>query len=85
MTSTYSNLASAIRGVCEQWCQINGYSDLFIRNGEYWAFPPNGVMPVCLKEAISSKDKYGREVKIGRVSIMLMPDGSFCSRTLVNA
>ncbi|MEM8718562.1 MAG: hypothetical protein AAGE84_04540 [Cyanobacteria bacterium P01_G01_bin.39] len=77
MTSNYSNLANAIRGVCEQWCQINGYSNLFVRNGEYWAFPPHGVMPVCLKEAIAPEEKYAQEVKIGRVSITLMPDGSF--------
>ncbi|MEO1341284.1 MAG: hypothetical protein AAFV28_09115 [Cyanobacteria bacterium J06635_13] len=77
MTLTYSNLANAIRGVCEQWCEINGYSDLFIRNGEYWAFPPNSVMPVCLKEAIAPEEKHAMEVKIDRVSIMLLPDGSF--------
>ena len=73
----YPDLASAIRGVCEQWCQQNGYTDLFRRNGEWWAFPPNGVMPVRLKNALAPEDKYSQEVKIGRVSIALMPDGSF--------
>ncbi|MEL6929680.1 MAG: hypothetical protein AAFO95_13710 [Cyanobacteria bacterium J06600_6] len=78
MTSNYSNLADAIRGVCEQWCQQNGYSDPFLRNGEWWAFPPSAVMPVRLKD-VSSENKYGREVQIDRVSITLMPDGSFYS------
>ncbi|MEM8718495.1 MAG: hypothetical protein AAGE84_04190 [Cyanobacteria bacterium P01_G01_bin.39] len=79
MTEVYPDLARAVRGVCEHWCAENGYSDLFLHNGEYWAFPPNGVIPIALKEALSSKEKYGREVRIGRVSIMLMPDGSFCT------
>ncbi|MGD1921172.1 MAG: hypothetical protein ACFCAD_21180 [Pleurocapsa sp.] len=77
MTPTYTNLANAVRGVCQQWCRENGYSDLFLRNGEWWAFPPNAVMPVCLKKVIKFEEKSAREVKIGRVSIMLMPDGSF--------
>lgn len=75
--ANYANLADAIRGVCQQWCKQNGYSDLFCRNGEWWAFPPHGVMPVCLKEAIPPEDKYSQEVKIGRVLIALTPDGSF--------
>ena len=30
----------------EQWCQENGWTDLFIeRRNHYWAFPPNAVMP----------------------------------------
>ncbi|MEL6438974.1 MAG: hypothetical protein AAFQ80_06945 [Cyanobacteria bacterium J06621_8] len=73
----YDDLAAAIHGVCQQWCMENGYSDLFCRNGEWWAFPPNAVMPVCLKEAIPPDEKYRQEVKIGRVSITLLPDGSF--------
>ena len=62
MSPTYPNLANAVRGVCEHWCQTNGYSDAFLRNGEWWAFPANSVMPVCLKDVIPSKDKYAREV-----------------------
>jgi hypothetical protein len=30
----------------EAWCQENGWTDLFVeRRGNYWAFPPGGVMP----------------------------------------
>jgi hypothetical protein len=35
-----------------EWCQENGWTDLFIeRQSNYWAFPPNAVMP----EPIPSK------------------------------
>ncbi|BAZ78979.1 hypothetical protein SR1949_16640 [Sphaerospermopsis reniformis] len=30
----------------EAWCMENGWTDLFMeRRGNYWAFPPGGVMP----------------------------------------
>ena len=31
----------------EAWCVENGWTDLFIeRGGNYWAFPPGGVMQI---------------------------------------
>lgn len=30
----------------EDWCQDNGWTDLFQECSLYWAFPPNAVMPV---------------------------------------
>ena len=31
----------------EAWCEENGWTDPFIRERkEYWAFPPNAVMPL---------------------------------------
>ena len=30
----------------EAWCMENGWTDLFMeRRGNYWAFPPGGVIP----------------------------------------
>ncbi len=30
----------------EEWCQENGWTDLFVeRSNSYWAFPPGAVMP----------------------------------------
>jgi hypothetical protein len=30
----------------QEWCEENGWTDLFIeRYSNYWAFPPNAVMP----------------------------------------
>lgn len=30
------------------WCQEHGWTDLFIEQYQYWAFPPGGVMPLPL-------------------------------------
>ncbi|MCE2665152.1 MAG: hypothetical protein LW716_21805 [Microcystis sp. 53602_E8] len=30
----------------QEWCQENGWTELFLeRYSNYWAFPPNAVMP----------------------------------------
>jgi hypothetical protein len=29
-----------------EWCYENGWTDLFLNRRDYWAFPPNGVMPL---------------------------------------
>ncbi|MEM6255079.1 MAG: hypothetical protein AAF821_19355 [Cyanobacteria bacterium P01_D01_bin.156] len=70
----YSDLGDAINGVCQDWCEQNGYSDPFRLNGEWWAFPPNGVMPVQIKTVISEDCRY--LVRIGSVTVTLLPDGS---------
>ena len=30
----------------KEWCQENGWTDLFLERYDYWAFPPNAVMPL---------------------------------------
>ncbi|MEM8614476.1 MAG: hypothetical protein AAGF93_20870 [Cyanobacteria bacterium P01_H01_bin.105] len=70
----YADLGSAIRGVCWAWCDQHGYSDPFCRDGVWWAFPPNGVMPVQIKTVMGYKSQ--RLVKIGPMSLKLFPDGS---------
>ncbi len=35
------------------WLIANGYTDPFRNEGQWWAFPPNGVMPVPICEAIA--------------------------------
>jgi hypothetical protein len=30
----------------KEWCDENGWTDLFIERYHYWAFPPGAVMPV---------------------------------------
>lgn len=30
------------------WCQEHGWTDLFVEQYQYWAFPPGGVMPLPL-------------------------------------
>ena len=29
----------------DEWCQLNGWTDLYIERQHYWAFPPGAVMP----------------------------------------
>ncbi|MEO0405792.1 MAG: hypothetical protein AAF289_00425 [Cyanobacteria bacterium P01_A01_bin.135] len=72
--SEYPNLGAAIRGTCEAWCHVQGYSDPFCRNGEWWAFPPGGVMPVQIKTVMDPRCHH--PVKIGPLSLALSPDGS---------
>lgn len=35
-----------------QWCEGSGYTDPFHQEGRWWAFPPNGVMPVAIDSLI---------------------------------
>lgn len=70
----YADLGSAIRGVCQTWCEQHGYSDPFCRDGVWWAFPPNGVMPVQIGTVMGEQSR--RLVKIGPMRLMLFPDGS---------
>ncbi|MBD2464301.1 hypothetical protein H6G89_25180 [Oscillatoria sp. FACHB-1407] len=30
----------------QEWCQENGWTDLFLERRDYWAFPPHAVMPM---------------------------------------
>jgi hypothetical protein len=45
----------------EEWCQENGWTDLFLECSHYWAFPPNAVMPVPIPMQVlrSIKAKKG--------------------------
>lgn len=67
-----------MQGACQAWCQTQGYSDPFRRDGEWWAFPPHGVMPVRVKTVMEATFQY--PVQIGRVTLTLLPDGSLATR-----
>ncbi|MBD3881689.1 hypothetical protein IFO70_07975 [Phormidium tenue FACHB-886] len=46
----------------ENWCMENGWSEPFLqKRNEYWAFPPNGVMPLPIpSQALRlMKQQYG--------------------------
>ncbi|MEL6381315.1 MAG: hypothetical protein AAFQ89_02340 [Cyanobacteria bacterium J06626_18] len=75
----YPDLGTAIRGVCHAWCNANGYSDPFCRDGEWWAFPLGGVMPIRIKTVMREDDR--QPVKIGPVMLIIFPDGSLSSCT----
>lgn len=70
----YSDLRSAMYGVCQAWCDQYGYSDPFCRNAEWWAFPPGGVMPVQIKTIMG--EGCQRLIQIGPLTLALLPDGS---------
>ncbi|NJO78966.1 MAG: hypothetical protein HC827_10885 [Cyanobacteria bacterium RM1_2_2] len=37
----------------EDWCQENGWTELFLqKRNEFWAFPPNGVMPLPIPNQV---------------------------------
>ncbi|MCS6813391.1 MAG: hypothetical protein NZ772_07445 [Cyanobacteria bacterium] len=36
----------------EAWCCENGWTDLFIEQRHYWAFPPGAVMPVPIPNSV---------------------------------
>lgn len=43
--------------VALDWCDDHGWTDLFIEQYQYWAFPPGGVMPLPLPpQALKSAD-----------------------------
>ena len=35
-----------------QWCNDNGWTDLFIERYQFWAFPPGSVLPLPLPSAV---------------------------------
>lgn len=35
-----------------QWCHDNGWTDLFVERYQFWAFPPGGVLPAPLPDAV---------------------------------
>ena len=36
----------------KEWCEDNGWTDLFLESRVYWAFPPNGVMPLPIPKEV---------------------------------
>jgi hypothetical protein len=46
----------------KDWCNENGWTDLFVQERhEYWAFPPNAVMPLPIPAHVLSviKEQHG--------------------------
>jgi len=36
-----------------EWCEKNGYTDPFFQDGNWWAFPPGGVIPVSIHGSLT--------------------------------
>ena len=75
----YPTLKDAAAAVCQRWCEQQGYRDHFYQNGSWWAFPPNGVIPVKIHEVIDLNNTLAQRVQIKHysisLSIALLPDG----------
>lgn len=78
-STIYPNLEAAAAAVCSQWCQQHGYTDCFYLSGSWWAFPPQGVMPVKIHDVIDLEQTKASRVQIEyysiSLSIALLPDG----------
>jgi hypothetical protein len=61
----------------EEWCQDNGWTDLFLECSQYWAFPPQAVMPVPIPT------KVLRSIKAQRG--MCREERIWCAATVASA
>lgn len=75
----YPDFKSAGGAVCQRWCEQQGYSDRFYQDGSWWAFPPNSVIPVRIREVFDLKQTLAQRVLVKHysiaLSIALLPDG----------
>lgn len=60
----YPDLKTAAAAVCQRWCERQGYSDRFYQDGSWWAYPPNGVLPIKIHEVIDLKDTPAQRVRV---------------------
>ena len=78
-STIYPNLLAAAKAVCQSWCEGKGFSDPFYQDGSWWAFPPNGVIPLKIHDIIDTANTPATRVQVQHyaiaLSIALMPDG----------
>ena len=77
--TVYPNLKAAAEAVCARWCLQEGYTDWFYRQGSWWAFPPQAVMPVKIHDILQLDYTKAQRVQVQyysiALSIALLPDG----------
>ena len=54
----------------QKWCDSNGWTNMFIQEGKFYAFPPSAVIPQPLPESVQSKNDTNPTV------IVNLPNGS---------
>ena len=78
-STIYPDLKAAAAAVCQKWCQQHGYCDSFYLDGSWWAYPPQGVIPVKIRDIIDRQQTIAQRVQIKYysifLSIALLPDG----------
>lgn len=49
----------------EDWCKDNGWTELFVmRRNEFWAFPPNAVMPLPIPSQVLQQIKAEKGLSV---------------------
>jgi hypothetical protein len=49
----------------EDWCKENGWTELFLqKRNEFWAFPPNGVMPLPIPSQVLREIKAAHGLSV---------------------
>lgn len=39
-------ISKVLHNHMQAWCQENGWTDLFVEQYQFWAFPPGSVLPI---------------------------------------
>ena len=59
-----------------EWCQNNGWTDLYIERYHYWAFPPGAVMPEPIPpqvlRAIKAEKGLSGEERLGSIAAVVV-------------
>jgi len=56
----------------QKWCENSGWTDLFVQEGQFYAFPPGAVIPLPVPtEAIKSAKKL-REILAHNLKQLLL-------------
>lgn len=59
-----------------EWCQLNGWTDLYIERCQFWAFPPGAVMPEPLPrtalKAIKAQKGLSSEERFWSISAVVV-------------
>lgn len=63
----------------QEWCHENGWTDLFVVQRDYWAFPPHAVMPT----PIPAQVLHGIKAEKGLSPAERLWYGAACGVTLL--
>lgn len=44
----------------QEWCEENGWTDLFVERRDYWAFPPHAVIPMPIPNQVLQRIKANK-------------------------
>lgn len=53
--------------VYSNWCEQRKWTDLFVNEGRFWAFPPGAVLPLLVTEMEEQGSSKSSQPRTGRV------------------